>query len=950
MKVHKEPDKEQYKIKVNKKGPNNDYNNSQNYFNNLQEKRHKTYKSNIIPNHLSFSNNNNNQGKISYMNIYNPTTGLKKHKNNSNSVEKNPTIKNFGEEDAINENILIRDKKYSKSILNSLNIDENLLNFEPIKTIDDNLSIRRNIYNNKKPPKYDYNKRHNLFIKTNDFNNSNNNDVIIKRNYRTIEHNNVNNYINEYQLTNNYYEYEYDVNNKNINFKNYNRNAIPYDSERKKNNEYSNISINPFLYSSYEKNLNSFSNKNEEFQTNMQEIDNNFNNNFDYDNNNFNIPEVYIMNNNINPEKYSNDNSDKYSNYKIRRSIYNNKDINENNNLNFNSINNSIRERRKYKNISIKSKSKYNDIRYILQNDFTNYNSDKDGYNKKLFNIYRAKLMQEFLRHIIYVINNHLSKYFKLFIYSIHFLNINTVGNGAVMPKIYLNKTHRISEAKISNYLEANDDNEDKDNYMENDMQNSPNIKNKKYIQIFFSDKKYSPKPELHKFLTSRNTNELLKLHGKTENRIANVNEYSIISNQRNPRMLNNTRLFKYIDKFHNINKTISENSTIRNSLKLNRDKSNKKDNNLSHNLINSNNINQVLDINNSLNNYIYKKKIKLSKNNTFITRVNKKESNDTNTKNNISNKNKTYNSSTLSNAKGKKIIDIDINLGKPVKDISDISPLQSFFINDYENKKFKSSLSVNKNDKTRKKNKNKKKLLLPKKKYLEEGYDFISPIKNDEENKFKSSEFRTNSYDDKKTKFKNLLTQNNSITTTNANGINYFNTISNNNNKDNNNNEKKYFKNILVKNIITSDKRLFIHINYIFSHKSNNIKKKYDIKALKIKRNKSLFIQPNKNLIIHKYKSMSNNSFFTTKNLRKDLDTEKTNDKNNKKNLMKNQKDKYLFSCVKFFVKTINRIFLKKLYAQYKKGIENKNNTIQKMENNKIRTYKRRINKGANI
>ena len=943
MKVHKEPDKELYKIKVNKKGSNNDYNNSQNYFNNLQEKRHKTYKSNIIPNHLSFSNNNNNQGKISYMNICNPTTGLKKHKNNSNSVEKYPSIKNFGEEDEINENILIRDKKYSKSILNSQNIDENLLNFEPIKTIEDNISIRRNIYNNKKPSKYDYNKRHNLFIKTNDFNNSNNNDVIIKRNYRTIEHNNVNNYINEYQLTNNYYEYEYDVNNKNINFKNYNRNAIPYDSERKKNNEYSNISINPFLYCSNEKNLNSFSNKNE---TNMQEIDYNFNNNFDYDNNNFNIPEAYFINNNINPEKYSNDNTEKYSNYKIRRSIYNNKDINENNNLNFNSINNSIRERRKYKNISIKSKSKYNDIRYILQNDFTNFNNDKDGYNKKLFNIYRAKLMQEFLRHIIHVINNHLSKYFKLFIYSINFLNINTGGNGAVMPKIYLNKTHRISEAKISNYLEANDDNEDKDNYMENNMQNSPNIKNKKYIQIFFSDKKYPPKPELHKFLTSRNTNELLKLHGRTDNRIANENEYSIINNQRNPRMLNNTRLFKYIDKFH---KTISENSTIRNSLKLNRDKSNKKDNNLSHNFINSNknNINQVLDINNSLNNYIYKKKIKLSKNNTFITRVNKKESNDTNNKNNICNKNKTYNSSTLSNAKGKKIIDIDINLGKPVKDISDISPLQSFFINDYDNKKFKSSLSVNKNDKTRKKNKNKKKLLLPKKKYLEEGYDFISPIKNDEENKFKSSEFRTNSYDDKKTKFKNLLTQNNSINTTNANGINYFNTISNNNNKDNNNNEIKYFKNILVKNIITSDKRLFIHINYIFSHKGNNIKKKYDIKALKIKRNKSLFIQPNKNLIIHKYKSMSNNSFFTTENLRKDADTGKTNDK---KNLMKNQKDKYLFSCVKFFVKTINRIFLKKLYAQYKKGIENKNNTIQKMENNKIRTYKRRINKGENI
>lgn len=947
MKVHKEPDKELYKIKVNKKVSNNDYNNSQNYFNIPQDKRHKTFKSNIIPNHLLFSNNNNNQGNIPYISIYNPTTGLKKHKNNCNSVEKYPSIKNIEAEDEMNDNILIRDKKYSKSILNSQNIDENLLNFEPIKINDDNASTRRNIYSNKNS-KYDYNKRTNLFIKTNGFNNSNNNDDIIKRNYRTIEHNNINNYINEYQLTNNYYEYEYDVNNKNINFKTYERNVIPFDSERKKNKAFSNISSNnPFLCSSYEKNLNSFSNKNEEFQNNIQEIDNNFNNNFDYVIDNFNIPEVYYMKNNINPEKYNNDNSDKFSNYKIRKSIYNNKDINVNNNINFNSISNSIRERRKYKNISIKSKSKYNDIRCILQNNFTNFNNDKDGYNKKLFNIYRAKLMQEFLRHIIHVINNHLFNYFKFFIYSINFLKINKGGNGGVMPKIYLNKTHRISEAKINNYFEA-DDNEDKENYKENDIQNSANIKDKKYIQIFYSDKKYPPKPELHKFLTSRNTNELLKLHGKTDNRITNDNEYTIINDQRNLRMMNNTRLFKYIDKFHNINKTISENSTIRNSLKLNANNNDKNNNNLSHNLINSNNNNQILDINNSLNNYIYKKKIKLSKNNTFITRVQKKDPKDTSNKNNISIKNKTYNSSTLSNAKGKKIIDIDINLGKPVKDISDISPLQSFFINDYDNKKFKPSLSVNKNDKTRKKNKNKKKLLLPKKKYLEEGYDFISPIKNEEEDKYKNSEFRTNSYDDKKTKFKNLLTQNNSISA-NTNNKNYFSTITNNNSKDNNN-EIKCFKNILVKNIITSDKRLFIHINYIFSHKSNISRKKYDIKALKIKRNKSLFIQPNKNLIIHKYKSMTNNSFFSTKISKNDADAGKINGKAKKTNHMKNQKDKYLFSCVKFFVKTLNKIFLKKFYAQYKKGIENKNNTIQNMENNKIRTYKRKINKGDNI
>ena len=94
----------------------------------------------------------------------------------------------------------------------------------------------------------------------------------------------------------------------------------------------------------------------------------------------------------------------------------------------------------------------------------------------------------------------------------------------------------------------------------------------------------------------------------------------------------------------------------------------------------------------------------------------------------------------------------------------------------------------------------------------------------------------------------------------------------------------------------------------------------------------------------------MSSYSFYKTKHLKNEVNIGKINDKSNKKNIMKNQNDKYLFSCIKFFVKTINRIFLKKLYAQYKKGIENKINTIQKIKNNKIRTYKRRINKGENI
>ena len=44
-----------------------------------------------------------------------------------------------------------------------------------------------------------------------------------------------------------------------------------------------------------------------------------------------------------------------------------------------------------------------------------------------------------------------------------------------------------------------------------------------------------------------------------------------------------------------------------------------------------------------------------------------------------------------LNNSRGK-IIDIDINLGKPIRDISDINPMESgIFINDYKlkNKKY---------------------------------------------------------------------------------------------------------------------------------------------------------------------------------------------------------------------------------------------------------------------
>jgi hypothetical protein len=350
-----------------------------------------------------------------------------------------------------------------------------------------------------------------------------------------------------------------------------------------------------------------------------------------------------------------------------------------------------------------------------------------------------------------------------------------------------------------------------------------------------------------------------------------------------------------------------------------------------------SNNI-QIINNNSTLNQYIYKKKIRLSKNITFINKGNKDETN----KNRLINKD-----DILSNSKGK-IIDIDINLGKPIKEISDISPLENLFINDYKNKIYKSSLSTNKRDKKRKHKSKTKKLSLPKKNYLEEKYD-IYPIRNEEDLENNTQNNKNISFDNK---LNNILNLNNSCNLKYSDK--YYNTFinsNNNNEKKNNNTKKKDYKNILVKNIKTSDNRLFIHINYIFSlsQKINiNNNKIYGINLLQIKRDIffSLIVD---NINKHQNKNLSNNSFFATTNSRNyNHFFEKKNEKINKTNYNKNNKDKYLFSCVKFIIKIINRVFLKKAYKYFVNILEEKYKS-KKNENNKcIRsTYKKKFSKG---
>ena len=131
----------------------------------------------------------------------------------------------------------------------------------------------------------------------------------------------------------------------------------------------------------------------------------------------------------------------------------------------------------------------------------------------------------------------------------------------------------------------------------------------------------------------------------------------------------------------------------------------------------------------------------------------------------------------------------------------------------------------------------------------------------------------------------------------------------------------QKFCKVLLVKNIVTSDKRLFIHINYIFYNNSNIITKNYyRNNVLKIEMNDSFSILNNINIVRYKIKRLSNNSLLGNYSRNYYLKNDKY-----KTNYIQNKKDKYLISCIKFLIKAINKIFLKKAYAHYKKCINYK-------------------------
>ena len=252
---------------------------------------------------------------------------------------------------------------------------------------------------------------------------------------------------------------------------------------------------------------------------------------------------------------------------------------------------------------------------------------------------------------------------------------------------------------------------------------------------------------------------------------------------------------------------------------------------------------------------------------------------------NNISNN---YNNSNINSNKKGKIIDIDINLGKPVKIINDHSPLEELFLENKEPILFKlntiSSKFMNKNKKKNKAksgSKNKVKLPLGLKRFAEEDekeYELINNFYADSYSPYSTAkEYKSNN-------LFNLKTENNR---------NVFNI--NNINGDLNDEDQEY---------IIEDNKLYIrNKNFYFNYNNKTNSKKF----------KSLIIEKNIPAILP-YDYEVNE--IKKQKIKKDfvpLD----------KKVTKRKVNKLYINCTRFFINILNKFIKKKVFIMIK-GIKN--------------------------
>ena len=475
--------------------------------------------------------------------------------------------------------------------------------------------------------------------------------------------------------------------------------------------------------------------------------------------------------------------------------------------------------------INVINKDIYNN-RYNI--NIKNFNDSKN--KETLLKIYKKKLVEEFC----IVLNKFILKYFKK---TAHFF-LNNLINYNNKKKIYFKKKNSRTNIKK---LSLNDNNiKFKINLHKNKLKiTSDTLTN-------FNNKSFSNEFKLSSIANNFGTNNI----------IYKPNSSFVQSEQKEKKF--------YKSPENSLNK--SGQSNIRQKVIVRPKKSSGSQNN------NSSKIRQNFKTRESSGDkFVYKKK-NMNNDNLNINKNNKI--------NNLSFINNNYNNMISNNKKGK-IIDIDINLGKPVSIINDHSPLEEYFLNNkselFQLNTISSKFNNNNNKNIKKKrhkaksgSKNKIKPPLRLKRFVEED-DY-------EEDNFVIDNNRANSSMRREKANINisLLFGNNTID---------INKTKENEYKDSENKEEK----------------IFIRFNH-FSFYSKN-----ESKHCKRKRYKFLRIKKDTNFCLNnKYKNeeISQNSIVS--------------DKNNKNK--RNKNNKLYINCTKFLEKIFNRIIKKKIFIIIKR------------------------------
>ena len=473
--------------------------------------------------------------------------------------------------------------------------------------------------------------------------------------------------------------------------------------------------------------------------------------------------------------------------------------------------------------------------------EIKNNNSSKDS---KLLQIYKSKLLEEF----IIVLNKFISNYFKK--------NCNIFFKNFIMYK-------KKSQSKNKIYLKKKNDNYIKKQKITN------NIKKNKLL--FNLDKEKEKEKNKAKVTSDTSTN--FNLNNKSfSNEIKSTSlSNNILSNlfinNNNNRIYNNqSSSFLFTDQKHKNYSQSPEDSIYKNPIQQIKTKT------IIYKKKNSGSQNMNLE-DKRKNGFIYKKK-NLNNDNSYMNRINSIDTiNFYSNNNSISNK---YNN--INNKKKEKIIGIDINLGKPIKIIKDHSPLDELYLENNEPFLFKlntiSSKFTNKNKKKNKaKSRSKKKIKFPLglKRFAEEDekdYEFFNhfyfdnpysttknynDIINLKSGNYKN-EFNINNEEDLNDDGKEYIIEDNKLYIRNKN-INF------NYNKDLTN---KKFKSLIIEKNIPS-----ILPNYQKNEINENIKKSVpDINTAKRKVNK-LYINCTKFFINILNRFIQKKIFITIKQIK---------------------------------------------------------------------------------